>query len=292
MKRIPDSKAIKKVWLDFGDGASYAQKHLHEVTGLAEMEMSWKGTRLYFITESIRPKVQSPTRPRVLLLFSNPLPESINNRLFMSEKHSRRFWEILCSNKQLGITHDFKWDSEGIKNTVTLLLNGNYGNDKSPLLFFECLYPIPSRSPKDLKKLFRPRTDDFRRYLHRPSLARIGTILNKYDIGTTLVFTGETFESITGKPGAAKGSRRILFSSVKAALDKDNSEVFWKCMEKHKLIERTSLPNVRKECIAIKIMDTRAKDWWPVRGRPTFSHVLDLALKYASSKEGLPRKTS
>jgi len=26
---------------------------------------------------------------------------------------------------------------------------------------------------------------------------------------------------------------------------------------------------------------TRAKDWWPVKGRSIFSHVLDYALEYA-----------
>jgi len=93
----------------------------------------------------------------------------------------QRFWEILHCNNNLGITHNFQLDStEGIADTVSLLLSGNYGTDRSPLLFFECLYTIPGNSPEDLRKLFRPRTNGFERYLHRPGLEYITAILNNH----------------------------------------------------------------------------------------------------------------
>lgn len=280
MKRIPASKAIKEVCLDFGDGAKYAETHLAEVAGLSEIEPYWEGTHLYFLTESIQPKIKSPTRPCVMLLFSNPHPESVKTGLFMSEKHSRRFWEILHCNNKLGITHNFQLDStEGIVDTVSLLLNGNYGIDRSPLLFFECLYPIPSNSPKDLRKLFRPRTDDFERYLHRPSLERISSILTTYKIKVVLTFTGETFESIVDKPGISKYSRQTLYSAVKNTLDTRDERLFWECVDKHEL--RKQVPNLKHKCTAVKVMDTRAKSWWKVGGRSIFSHVLDYALQYA-----------
>jgi len=203
----------------------------------------------------------------------------------MSEKNSRRFWDILRCNEQLGITHDFRWDSaKDIDDTVSLLLNGDYGNDRSPLLFFECLYQIPSKSPKDLRKLFPPRTNDFEHYLQRPSLERIGAVLANHDIKVVLVFTGETFETVVDKPGISKGSRQILCSSVKKALDRGNADLFWECMDKHKLREQASLPNLKHKCTTIKVMDTKAKNRWPVRGRSTFSHVLDYALQYASTE--------
>ncbi|GAI05408.1 unnamed protein product, partial [marine sediment metagenome] len=252
MKRIPASKAIKEVWLDFGDGAKYAETHLREVAGLSEVELYWEGTRLYFLTESIQPKIKSPTRPRVMLLFSNPHSESVKKGLFMSEKNSRRFWKMLCCNKQLGITHDFQWDSpEGIDDTVSLLLNGNYGNDRSPLLFLECLYPIPSKSPEALKKLFAS-ADDFKRYLHDRSLERIRAILTANNIKVVLVFKGDTFESIVGKPGISKYSRQILYSAVKNALDAGDERLFWECMDKYKL--RKQVPDLKHECTAIKVV--------------------------------------
>jgi hypothetical protein len=197
----------------------------------------------------------------------------------MSEKNSRKFWEILRCNEQLGITHDFRWDTEGIDDTVSLLLNGNYGNDRSPLLFLECLYPIPSKSPEVIKKLFA-RANDFKRYLHDPSLERIRAILTNNNIKVILVFKRETFESIVGKPGISKYSRQTLYSAVKNALDIGDERLFWECVDKHEL--RKQVPNLKHKCIAVKVMDTWVKNLWPVEGQSTFSHVLDYALQYAS----------
>lgn len=278
MKLIPSSAAIRKACLDFGDSAEYAKRRWPGIDGFSKVESYWEGTHLHFLTESIQPKISSPERPRAMLLFSNPHPESVKEGLFMSEKSSRRFWEILRCSKQLDINHDFRWDNTSIHETVSLLLKGDYGD---PLLFFECLYPIPSNTPKDLIKLFRPRTGDFERYLHRPSLERISAILTLYNIKVVLVFTGETFESIVGKPGISKYSRQILCSSVKKALDRGNETLFWECMDKHKLREQASLPNLKHKCTAIKVMDTRAKNRWPVGGRSIFFYVLDYALQYA-----------
>jgi len=266
VKLIPPTAAIKEACLDFGDGAKYAATHLTEVTGLSECESYWEGTRLHFLTESIQPEIKSPTRPRAMLLFSNPHPQSVRNGLFMSEKHSIRFWEILCPN--LGINNRIRWDDKNsIQEMVTLLMNGNY---EGPLLFFECLYQIPSKSPEVLRKLFE-NTDDFRCYLHAPSLARIKEILSTHNIKSVLVFKGDTFESIVGKRGISKGSRQTLRSAVKNAAG--DERLFWECMDKHEL--RKQVPDLKHECIAIKVMDTRVKN-------ATFLHVLDYALQYAS----------
>ena len=279
MKLIPSSAAIRKTCLDFGDSAEYAKRCLPQIGGFSKVESCWEGTHLHFLTESIQPKISPPERPRVMLLFSNPHPESVKQGLFMSEESSRGFWEILRCSKQLDINHDFHWDNpDSRRETVSLLLNGDYGG---PLLFFECLYLIPSNSPKDLRKLFRPRTGDFERYLHRPSLERTSAILTNNNIKIVLVFTGETFESIVRKPDISKYSRQILRASVKKALDTGNERLFWKCMDKHKLREQVSLPNLKHECTAIKVMDTRVKNWWQVGRRSIFSHVLDYALQYA-----------
>lgn len=164
---------------------------------------------------------------------------------------------------------------------MSLLLHGNYGNDTSPLLFFECLYQIPSQSPEDLKKLFAPRTDNFDRYLHQPSLERIARILNKHSIKAVLIFTGKTFESVIGKPGISKNSRQTLRCAAKMALDRGDEQIFWRIVDEHGLRAPASLPDLEHECTAIKMMDTRAKDWWKERGWSVFSHALDHALKYA-----------
>jgi len=234
MKLKPPTKAISKAYIDFGDSAEDAKKNIQEVKGFKGVNVCWKGTCMHFLTESIHPDIASPEKPRVMLLFSNPHPDSVCQGLFMSEKRSRRFWGMLPCSSQLGINHDFCWNEHSIQETVSSLLNGAY---EGPLLFFECLYQIPSRSPKDLKKLFE-RRKDFDSYLHRPSLERIGTILDCYNIKTVLVFTGETFESITDKPGISQGSRKILRSAVQEA--KGDKEVFWKRMDENELRKKRS----------------------------------------------------
>jgi len=277
MKLDPSSAAIKEVCMEFGDSAEHARRCWCKIEGLSEAKVCWEGTCLRFLTESIHPRVSSPARPRVMLLFSNPHPESVSTGLFMSEKNSRQFWEMLCSHSQLGMSHDFRWDADGVDDTVSLLLNGDYGNDESPLLFFDCLYPIPSKSPKDLKRLFA-KADDFERYLHRPSLERITAILADHHIKVVLTFTGETFESIVSKPGISKHSRQTLCDAVKTR----DEAAFWERMDRHGLRTQVTLPGVKHECTAVKLMDTRAKNWWPVEGRSVFSHVLGNALRYAA----------
>ena len=101
MKLIPSSAAIIKTCLDFGDSAEYAKRRWPKIEGFSKVESCWEGTRLHFLTESIQHEISSPLRPRVMLLFSNPHPESVKAGLFMSEKNSRRFWEILRCNEQL-----------------------------------------------------------------------------------------------------------------------------------------------------------------------------------------------
>jgi len=212
-----------------------------------------------------------------MLLFSNPHPESVETGLFMSETNSRQFWKTLRCIGHLGMTHNFRWHHQGVLDTVSVLLNGAYGDDSSPLLFFECLYPVPSKSPKDLKRLLAD-IDDFERYLHGPSLERISSILTDNNIKVVLIFTGETFESIVNKPGVSRHSRQILCDAVKTG----NEMAFWERMDKHELRSPAHLPSLKHECTAIKVMDTRAKNWWEFEGRPVFSHVLGHALRYAA----------
>ena len=285
MKLKPASKAIHKAYIDFGDTSEDAKKNIQrEVERFRGVKVAWESTRMHFFTESIHPDIASPERPRVMLLFSNPLPESVCEGLFMSEKRSRGFWEIVRGINQLGINYDFCWDEHGIQEAVSLLLNGDYGNRRSPLLFFDCLYQIPSKAPDDLRKLFCRRSGDFDRYLRRPSLERIGRIINRYDIKTVLVFEGDTFESIIGERGISKGYREILCSAVRGTIKekKRNKEVFWEQMDEHKLRRQVDIPDLNHSCTAIKVMNTRAKDWWKNGGRSIFSWVLEYALEYAT----------
>ena len=274
---IPSSPAIVEATLDFGEAANYARQSWPTIAGLSKTkQFYWNGTRLHFLTESIHPQVTAAKRPKVMLLFSNPHPTSVELGLFMSEPRSRGFWEILSNYIWPTGNHEFRWDPDGLEETVSILNKGNY---EGPLLFFECLYQIPSESPKDLTSLFDRDKDTFQKYLHIPGLERICSVINSYDIKVVLVFTGETYEAIVGKPGISKGAREALHSCVQESNDETS---FWECLDKSGLRNKARLSGLKSECIVIKIMDTRAKNWWrPVDGKSVFSNVLDFSLRYA-----------
>lgn len=276
MQLIPASPVIVEQYLDFGKAAEYARQSWRKIPGLSKTKHCWKESRLHFLTESVQPTIATSGRPKVMLLFSNPHPDSVERGLFMSESHARGFWDILSNSIQPKMNHDFHWDPSGITETVSMLANGDY---EGPLMFLECLYQLPSRSPKDLRNLFDRKTDDFQTYIHRPSLERISSIINKHNISVVLVFTGETYESVVDKPKVSKGSREVLHACVKENL---SDGLFWEFLEKRGLKDKVRLPYLNHDCTAIKIMDTRAKTWWQFDGRSTFSHVLSYGLRYAT----------
>ena len=80
---MPSSAAIKESYVDFRDNSEYAKASWENIKGLKELSY-WDGTRLHFLTETIHPKIKASTRPRVMLLFSNPHPESVKKGLFIS----------------------------------------------------------------------------------------------------------------------------------------------------------------------------------------------------------------
>jgi len=276
MHFIPASPVIVETFLDFGKAAEYARQTWSKIPGLSNTKGCWKGSRLHFLTESIQPTVATSGRPKVMLLFSNPHPDSVERGLFMSEPRSRGFWDILGNSIQPKINHDFSWTPNGITGTVSMLANGDY---EGPLMFFECLYQLPSRFPKDLRNLFDRKTDDFKTYLHKPSLERISSIINKHNISVVLVFTQETYESVVDQPGISKGSRQVLRSCVE---EQPSDALFKECLRKYGLMNNVRLPDLKHDCRAIKVMDTRAKAWWPFDGRSIFSHVLCHGLRYAA----------
>lgn len=276
MQLIPASPVIVEQYLDFGKAAEYARQSWRKIPGLSKTKHCWKESRLHFLTESIQPTIVTSGRPKVMLLFSNPHPDSVEGGLFMSELRSRGFWDILGDSTQPKMNHDFRWGKSDINQTVSILTSGDY---EGPLMFFECLYQLPSRSPKDLKKLFDRKTDGFQTLLHKPSLERISSIINKHNINVVLVFTQETYESIVDKPKVSKGSREVLRVGVKENL---SDALFWGFLEKLGLKDKVRVPYLNHDCTAIKIMDTRVKTWWLFDERPTFSYVLSFGLRYAA----------
>ena len=251
MHCIPTSPAIAESSLEFGKAAGYAQQSWREIPGLSKTKQCWEGSRLHFLTESIHPKISTRKRPRVMLLFSNPHPDSVELGLFMSESHARGFWDILRDSMQPKMNHEFYWDPSDIAETVSMLATGDY---EGPLMFFECLYQLPSKNPEDLEGLFAQNTDDFHTYLHKPSLERICSIINENNIKVILVFKGDTYESIVCKRGISTSSRKIL----RACVEENPSDVlFWECLERRGLKNPVRLLGLEHNCTAIKIMDTR-----------------------------------
>ncbi|MFC1953440.1 hypothetical protein ACFLWR_04850 [Chloroflexota bacterium] len=270
------SPAIVESSIDFGKAAEYAKKAWPTIPGLLKTRHCWEGSTLHFLTENIQPTSINSKKPKVMLLFSNPHPDSVQQGLFMSESHSRGFWKILSNCMQPKWNHEFQWNKSGISDTVSILISGKY---ESPLMFFECLYQLPSESPEDLKRIFDRKTDDFQIYLHKPNLKRISAIINMYNINVVLIFTQETYNSVVDKPKISKGSREVLRTCV----EKDTNDAhFWEYLEERGLKDQVRLWGLSHDCTAIKIMDTYVKNRWFFKGSSIFSHVLCRGLRYAA----------
>jgi len=103
-----------------------------------------------FSTERLIPAV-STNRPRVMFLFSNPHPHSVQQGMFLSPNTKGRenlFWPSM---------KDAGWINTTVKNPdpkqlADICLNVDY---KGPFeLIFYCYYAFPTFYPEDIKKIF------------------------------------------------------------------------------------------------------------------------------------------
>jgi len=210
------------------DDAIYASA-LQLVTKLDDtaLEISYK-------TEEIVPKKSKSRRIKVLLLFKNPHPGSVDAGLFFAANHSKTFWQRVFDvsyNEKLRplLESENSW----IKDIGKALTSGNY--DRPFLYYFKCLYPFPTNQFADLRKLFS-RAPLTRKEFYDRSIREFHGFVKTHNIKNVIVFFIDGMRTLTD--GSFPRSN-IIISNIKHGIDtyvsKGDPALFWKSYKGLKL---------------------------------------------------------
>ena len=216
---------------------------------------------LVYLSEKIHPnRSKHPKRIPVMFLFSNPHPDSVARGLFLSGSHSRTFWQRLSEiDKHYlqfppGAVNLEHWD-ESIPRLGEIMLKGDY---ESPfLLYFHCLYPIPTSKPEDLRGLFKSAPHIWEE-IEMSSNQELVKLTKGEEIKQIVVFSARVFRIITK-------------TKVKGWGNKDAADEFLKSRD------RENHWGADSDGTHIYLsLHTRAKNWKDDKGRYYFTRFLDL----------------
>ncbi len=244
-----------------------------------------KGKRLEYCTERIHPNhSEHPARMPILLLFSNPHPDSVRRGLFLSGPHSRPFWQRLFESDHLRLSVgeiNLKcWDESTPKVLGQLMLEGKYKSKF--LLYFHCLWPIPTNQVADLKRLFASKPQLWER-VDKDSEKELVQLIEYEQIKSVVTFTGEVFGVVTGvRKAEYKGRRDQIKHAVNDFLKDGNTEEYW---------ERLSFYHAEAKFsnnVDVYLgLDTHAKNWGKGMKRRYFTLVLDMIFKRILETNGV-----
>jgi hypothetical protein len=104
-----------------------------------------EGDFLVYETESIHPKERKTGRTPLLLLFGNPAPHSIKNRMFFSYERNgkeHRFWKVLSESEIFRLDEQIDDINERNRLKKKKLLEANY--DPPFQIYLDVFYSMPS----------------------------------------------------------------------------------------------------------------------------------------------------
>ncbi len=235
----------------YGRVARYLRKHYPD--GRRVYNLTKTAQSITFQSECLIPRKERG-RPRVLLLFSNPHPGSIQKGMFHSaDRRIANLWTDLC---EVGVFSAEDALLRSPKKLRTHCLNVTY---KGPFAIgFACYWVFPTSYPRQLKSLFGPTMEppgleDPRRRLDR--------LLAKWRPSAIISFNGQVFKALTGKDtrGYTKRLRRHILEGKYPASNREY-RVFqtyptgWRYRKDATKLRRASL-----ERIANAILDARGR---------------------------------
>lgn len=233
---------------------------------------------LKYKTEHIHPaRLKHPNRIPILFLFSNPHPQSVAKGLFLSEPHSQKFWLRLFQSKYFCLSKDMpidliKWNEKTPSSLGDLMLNGNYHSDF--ILYFHCLWPIPTNQVADLKKLFAPIWNEIK----SDGLNDLKTLIKKQGIEHIMTFTGEVYSELTGNE-PHKGRRDAVMQAVKVYLKEKNESKYLESLKYNHALSR--FDNKVNVYLAL---DTRSKNMGRELEKRPFTSIIDKILGNIKSR--------
>ncbi len=173
----------------YGRVARYLRKHYPD--GRRVYNLTKTAQSITFQSECLIPR-KDRGRPRVLLLFSNPHPGSIQKGMFHSAE--RRVANLWADLRGAGL---FSSEDALLKSPDALrghCLNVQYDG---PFTFgFACYWFFPTSYPRDLKSLFGKTMEP--PGLEDPNV-RLNRLLAKWKPKAIISFNGKVFEALTGE---------------------------------------------------------------------------------------------
>jgi len=237
--------------------------------------LSLYGNQLVYKTEHIYPNRSAhPDRIALLFLFTNPHPESVARGLFLSEPHSQTFWQRLFESCHLrlplGTQIDLKsWDESTTKVLGELVLRGEYESEF--LIYFHCLWPVPTKQPSDLKSLFKS-NKNLLREIERSGMDELEKLVQDEQIRHIVVFAGPTFHEVTGANiDSYKGWASRLIQAINDFQGNRDAEKYWLRLRSG-YAKATFSQNVD----VYLALNTHAKNWGKERGKRYFTFGLDM----------------
>jgi len=168
-----------------------------------------------FQSECLIPR-KDKGRPRVLLLFSNPHPGSIQKGMFhSSDRRIANLWRDLRNGELFTAEDDVLKSPDSLRKHC---LNVTY---KGPFAFgFACYWVFPTSYPSQLKSLFGPTMEP--PGLEDPKV-RLNRLLTKWRPRAIISFNGKVFKALTDKDtrGYTKRLLRSTFEGRYPASDRE-----------------------------------------------------------------------
>ena len=144
-----------------------------------------------FSTERLIP-VASTNRPRVMLLFSNPHPNSVYQGMFLSPNTNGRanfFWSVMGDAGWLQITEE----NLNPKQLADICLQANY---QGPFeLIFYCYYAFPTDFPEDIRRIFGRMY--FNQFIEPEAIDEFRKTIQETSVKAVVTFNKEIFNLVS-----------------------------------------------------------------------------------------------
>jgi hypothetical protein len=190
----------------------------------------------------------STNRPRVMLLFSNPHPHSIQEGMFLSpttKGHENSFWPIMEDAGWLPIPKA----NRDPKQLAEICLKANY---EGPFeLIFYCYYAFPTNYPEDIRKIFG--SSYFSQCIEPETMEDFKETIQDTSVQAVVTFNKGIFNLVSGKQveryinDLKEG--RLIQGQIKA-IDKDipiflSFPTGWHYHKDYKQLRKDSLVRIR-----------------------------------------------
>ena len=134
----------------------------------------------------------STSRPRIMLLFSNPHPYSVHQGMFLSQNTKGRenlFWPTMREAKWICTEEENPNPKKLAEICVQVKYDGPFE------LIFYCYYAFPTADPKDIRKIFGK--DYFNQFIEPKAVGEFSKTIQETSVKAVVTFNKEIFNIVS-----------------------------------------------------------------------------------------------